>query len=76
MKGPKLVYGSSKYLWLFGLMFHYCFLIIVVRHMRLFADPVPFFVDGLEFFDGLLQIGVPTLYLTDVVFVLSITCCS
>src|SRR4030065_901828 len=32
--GPKLVYGSSKFLWLFGLLFHYCFLVIVLRHLR------------------------------------------
>lgn len=65
--GPKLRYGSSKYLWLFGLMFHYSFLIIVLRHMRLFTDPMPFFVHILEFTDGFLQIGAPQIYISDVV---------
>ncbi len=41
--GPKLVYGSSKYLWLFALLFHYCFLVIVLRHLRLFTNPIPGF---------------------------------
>ena len=71
--GPKLAYGSSKYLWLFGLLFHYCFLVIVLRHMRLFTDPMPGFVHQLEFWDGILQVGVPVLYQTDVIFVLAIT---
>jgi hypothetical protein len=57
--GPKLVYGSSKWLWLFGLAFHYCFLLIVLRHLRLFLNPVPEFIGTLEFFDGLFQVGVP-----------------
>jgi nitrate reductase gamma subunit len=71
--GPKLVYGSSKWLWLFGLAFHYCFLLIVVRHLRLFLNPVPGFVGTLEFFDGLFQLGVPVLYQTDLIFVGAVT---
>jgi nitrate reductase gamma subunit len=71
--GPKLVYGSAKWLWLFGLAFHYCFLIIVLRHMRLFLNPVPAFIGKIEFFDGLFQIGVPVLYQTDLIFVGAVT---
>ena len=72
-KGPKLAYESSKWLWPAGLTFHYCFLVIVIRHMRLFVNPVPGFLHGLEFADGLLQIGAPTLYLTDLLFVGAVT---
>ncbi len=71
--GPKLVYGSAKWLWLFGLAFHYCFLIIVLRHMRLFLNPVPAFIGKIEFFDGLFQIGVPVLYQSDLIFVGAVT---
>lgn len=71
--GPKLRYGSSKYLWLFGLLFHYSFLTILVRHLRLFTDPVPLFVDILNFLDGFLQIGLPHIYQTDVVILAAIT---
>lgn len=67
-EGPKLVYGSSKFLWLFALLFHYSFLVIVLRHMRLFMDPVPGFVAALEFGDGFLQIGSPVFYQTDALF--------
>jgi len=71
-KGPKLVYGSSKYLWLFALLFHYCFLVIVLRHLRLFTEPIPFFVHALEAGDGMLQVGVPRFYQTDLIFPLAI----
>ncbi|NDV18076.1 menaquinol oxidoreductase [Pseudodesulfovibrio sp. JC047] len=63
---PIVAYKSSKWLWLFAIVFHYSFFIIALRHLRLFLEPVPFFVNGLEFVDGLLQIGAPTMYLTDV----------
>jgi len=70
--GPKLTYESSKWLWLFGIIFHYSFLVIVLRHMRLFLDPVPFAVTALEFGDGILQIGAPTMYLTDAAILLGL----
>jgi nitrate reductase gamma subunit len=72
-EGPKLAYGSSKFLWLFGLLFHYSFLTIVLRHLRLFTDPVPGFVHMLEFADGFMQVGVPVLYQTDLVFLAALT---
>ncbi len=71
--GPKLVYGSEKLLWLGALAFHWTFLIIILRHFRFFLEPVPFFVDGLQSVDGFLQIGVPILYMTDVVIVAALT---
>ena len=42
LKGAqKLVYGGNKYLWLGGLAFHWSLLIILLRHSRLFTEPVP-----------------------------------
>jgi len=70
--GPKLTYESSKWLWLFGILFHYSFLVVVLRHMRLFMDPVPFPISALEFMDGILQIGAPTMYLTDAALLLGV----
>jgi len=63
--GPVVAYNSSKWLWVFAITFHYSFFIVALRHLRLFLEPVPFFVNGLEFVDGLLQIGAPTMYLAD-----------
>ncbi|PIE57193.1 MAG: menaquinol oxidoreductase [Desulfobulbus propionicus] len=70
--GPKLTYESSKWLWLFGIMFHYSFLIIVIRHMRMFLDPVPAVITWLEMGDGLMQIGAPVWYATDVFILLGL----
>ncbi len=71
-EGPKLTYESSKWLWLFGLLFHYSLLIIVIRHMRLFLNPVPGFLHVLNFADGILQIGAPNLYVTDITILLAL----
>ena len=60
----RLVYGSSKYLWLAAIVFHYCFLVVVVRHLRFFAEPVPGFVRFIESLDAFFEIGVPGIYLT------------
>jgi len=70
--GPKITYESSKWLWIFALIFHYSFLVIVVRHMRLFVDPIPFWLSAIEGVDSLLQIGAPTLYLTDAGIILGL----
>jgi len=64
IEGDRVVYWSSKALWLFALIFHYSFLIIFIRHFRFFAEPVPFFVNGIELIDGILQIGAPRLFMT------------
>lgn len=71
-EGTKVTYSSSKWLWLGALAFHYTFLVIVVRHMRFFTEPVPGFVAALDAMDSMLQIGAPTLYLTNIVFVLAL----
>ncbi len=63
--GPKITYESSKWLWLFALLFHYSFLIIIIRHMRLFLNPVPEFIVWLDWADSMFEIGTPALYLTD-----------
>jgi nitrate reductase gamma subunit len=64
-KGPRLVHWSSKWLWIFALLFHYSFLTIFIRHFRFFLDPVPSGLGLLEALDGLLQIGVPRFYMSD-----------
>ena len=48
-------------------------LLILLRHLRLFLNPVPGFVGTLEFFDGIFQVGVPVLYQTDLIFVGAVT---
>ncbi len=63
--GPRLVYSSSKYLWLGAIVFHWSFLIIVLRHFRFFMEPIPSFVIALQNLDSFFQVGVPVLFVTD-----------
>ncbi len=67
------LYGSAKGLWLAGLAFHWSFLVIVLRHLRWFTEPVPAWVNGLAALDGFFEILVPTVYLTDAVLLAALT---
>ncbi|OPZ35541.1 MAG: Nitrate reductase gamma subunit [Spirochaetes bacterium ADurb.BinA120] len=71
--GPKLAYGSSKWLWIFAMMFHWSFLIIFIRHLRFFSEPVPFLVSLTHSLDGLFEIGLPELYITNVLIMLALS---
>jgi len=72
-KGPMLDYQWEKWLWLAGLAFHYSFFVILVRHLRFFMEPVPFFVHQIEKLDSFLQVGLPGIYITDLVFLVAVT---
>lgn len=67
--GPRLTYTSAKWLWLFGLLFHYSFLTIVIRHLRFFTEPVPTFVELITTMDGFFEILLPTVFITDIAFI-------
>ena len=73
LRGERPLYGGAKWLWLAGLVFHWSFLFIVLRHLRFFFEPVPWSVNMLASLDGLFEIGVPTLYLTDVAILLGVS---
>jgi nitrate reductase gamma subunit len=62
----KITYDSSKFLWAAGLVFHWAMLLVVLRHFRFFVEPVPQWVNLLQFFDGFLQIGLPVVYMTTI----------
>ena len=64
--GPKVSYGSSKWLWVGAMAFHWAFLITVLRHFRFFTEPVMPFVLLLGSLDGFLEILVPTVYITNI----------
>lgn len=67
LHGQRYVFGDSKLLWLGALAFHLSLLIILMRHLRLLVEPVPGFIVQLGAIDGFFQIGLPPLYLTDIV---------
>jgi nitrate reductase gamma subunit len=72
LRSGYFIYGPTKWLWLFALLFHYSFLVIAIRHLRLFLDPVPGLVELMDKVDGMFQIGHPYMYLTDVFFILAL----
>ncbi|MBW2331709.1 MAG: sulfate reduction electron transfer complex DsrMKJOP subunit DsrM [Deltaproteobacteria bacterium] len=60
--GQEIKYKSAKWLWVAAMAFHYTFLVVILRHLRFFTEPMPFFVPYIEKVDGFFQIFVPTLY--------------
>lgn len=68
-QGARLVYWSSKWLWAVALLFHYSFLVILVRHFRFFFEPTPACIRAVEFLDSLMQVGVPRLFMSDAAIV-------
>ncbi|MBF0557509.1 MAG: sulfate reduction electron transfer complex DsrMKJOP subunit DsrM [Nitrospirae bacterium] len=72
-EGPKVVYGSDKWLWMSGLAFHWSFLIILLRHFRFFSVKVPYLIHVIESLDSFLQIGAPLFYMTDAVILAAVT---
>lgn len=71
--GPRLLYGENKWLWLAAMAFHWSFLVIFIRHLRLFMEPVPALVNLLAGVDGFFQVGAPVLYVTDLVIIASLS---
>lgn len=71
--GGRPVYGSAKWLWFFGLMFHVSLLVVILRHLRFFTEPVIPLATGLSALDGFLEIGIPTLYISDVALFAGLT---
>ncbi|MEE4272773.1 MAG: sulfate reduction electron transfer complex DsrMKJOP subunit DsrM [Thermoanaerobaculales bacterium] len=68
----KVSYIGTKYLWAAAMAFHWSMLIVVVRHFRFFVEPVPQFVELIEWADGFFQVGVPVIFATSVVLIVSL----
>jgi [DsrC]-trisulfide reductase subunit M len=69
----RLSYVSNKWLWAAGLAFHYSFLVILLRHLRFFTEPVPRSVLALGRLDGFFLIGLPVVYATTLLFLGAVT---
>jgi nitrate reductase gamma subunit len=71
-QGPRVTYGEEKWLWLAALVFHWSFLIIFLRHLRFFLEPVPAFIVKLGAIDGFFRVGTPEIYVTGVLAFLAL----
>lgn len=82
MNGGKLSYHLEIFLWVGALAFHYAFLTVLLRHTRLFLEPVPWCVQMLETIDSFFRIeiiypdfqfGLPAVYLSGIVLLAAVT---
>ncbi|MFO7496874.1 MAG: sulfate reduction electron transfer complex DsrMKJOP subunit DsrM, partial [Desulfobacterales bacterium] len=70
--GDRLQYKLEIFLWIGALAFHYTFLTVLIRHLRLFTEPVPAFVGLLERVDAFFQFGLPVVYLSGIVLLAAV----
>ncbi|HIJ56653.1 MAG TPA: sulfate reduction electron transfer complex DsrMKJOP subunit DsrM [Deltaproteobacteria bacterium] len=71
-EGGKLSYEMEKWLWLGAIAFHYSFLTVLIRHLRFFTEPIPFFVTLTETLDGFLQVGLPGILISGFVLLAAV----
>ncbi|RLC28487.1 MAG: menaquinol oxidoreductase, partial [Deltaproteobacteria bacterium] len=63
-KDGRISYHLEIWLWLSALVFHYSFLVVIIRHLRFFTEPVLPAVTLLENVDAFFQIGLPVFYMS------------
>jgi nitrate reductase gamma subunit len=66
LRPGRVIFRDATGLWLAALAFHYSLLLVLVRHLRFFMQPVPGVVAALAAVDAFFQAGVPAVYATDV----------
>ena len=71
-EGARLIHWSYKWLWLGAIAFHYAFLVVILRHLRFFMEPVPYPIQLLTEVDGFFQFFVPAVYLSGIVLVVAV----
>jgi len=78
----KLVHEWEIWLWVAALAFHYSFLVVIFRHLRLFTDPIPVCVQMVEKLDSFFRFeiltdafhfGLPAVFLSGFVLLAAVT---
>ncbi|MEW6260720.1 MAG: sulfate reduction electron transfer complex DsrMKJOP subunit DsrM [Thermodesulfobacteriota bacterium] len=78
----KLVHEWEIWLWVAALAFHYSFLVVIFRHLRLFTDPIPACVQLIEKLDSFFRFeiltdvfhfGLPAVFLSGFVLLAAVT---
>ena len=81
-EGTKLSYQLEIFLWVGALAFHYAFLAVIIRHLRFFTEPVPFFVTLVENVDSFFRLeilypaikfGLPGVFISGLVLLAAVT---
>lgn len=82
IKEGKLIFEWEIWLWVAALAFHYAFLTVIIRHMRLFTNPVPVCIQMVEKLDSFfrfeiltntMQVGLPGFYLSGLILLAAVT---
>jgi nitrate reductase gamma subunit len=80
--GGRLAYQLEIFLWVGALAFHYAFLVVLIRHLRFFTEPVPFFVQLTETLDSFFRVeiiypvikfGIPGVYISGFVLLAAVS---
>jgi nitrate reductase gamma subunit len=69
----RLIYGGNRWLWLGGLAFHWSLLIILIRHLRFFTEPIFQPSMWISAIDGVLQLALPALFITDFIILIAVS---
>jgi nitrate reductase gamma subunit len=69
----RLVYHTSLWLWAGAMAMHWAMLVVLIRHLRLVTEPVPALVAFIEKADGFMEVGVPVVFASSVVFLAGAT---
>ena len=68
----RILFRTSTLLWLGAMAFHWSLLVILVRHLRFFLEPVPSVVVVLQRVDSIFQNLLPILYISDVIILVAL----
>ena len=69
----RLVYTTDLALWAGAMAFHWSMALVLLRHLRLFTEPTPAFIGAAEALDGFLEVGVPVVFASSVIFLVALT---
>lgn len=72
IKEGKIIYEWEIWLWLAAIAFHYSFLTVLFRHLRLFLEPVPACVQIVETLDSFFQVGLPLVFASGVILFVAV----
>jgi len=69
----RLLFSTSTLLWLGAMAFHWSFLVILLRHLRFFLEPLPSPFVVLQRLDSIFQGLLPILYISDIIILIALS---
>jgi nitrate reductase gamma subunit len=73
MEAPqRLLFRTSTLLWLGAMAFHWSLLVILLRHLRFFLEPVPSVIVILQRLDSIFQNLIPIIYISDIILLIAL----